>query len=588
MTTAVFNKVDYVLEHLLNGIELGTISLPDIQRPFVWKPAKVRDLFDSMYQGFPVGYLLFWKNDTAEAAKAIGVDIKQKPPELLIVDGQQRLTSLFAVMGGKPIVWEDYSERRIQIAFNPVHEVFEVADAAIRNDAEYIADISQLWIGGLGEFQFVRHYLEELRKHHDIDQHEETGIADAISHLHALKKYPFTALELDASLDEEKVAEVFVRVNSQGVTLNQADFILTLMSVFWEKGRVQLEDFCRAARVPAASGPSPFNYFITPSPDQLLRVGVGVAFKRGRLKNAYNVLRGKDMESGEFSAERRVEQFELLAQAQDVAVDLTNWHEFMKCLMAAGYASGAVISSENALLYTYVLYLLGRQEYGVDHANLRTAIGRWFFMSALTGRYTNSPETRIEEDLARLRGASSASDFLAALDGQVSGALTNDYWDIQLPNELATSASRGPSLFAFYAAQRLLDAPVLYSNLHVAELLDPAIKAKKSALERHHLFPRAYLKSQEIRSIRETNQIANFTLVEWTDNIDILDEPPSSYVPDYERKVLGKPDGEKQLRRMYDLHALPPGWAEMEYLAFLEARRSLMAAVIRRGYERIA
>lgn len=586
MTTAVFKKVDYTLDQLLNGIELGTISLPDIQRPFVWKAAKVRDLFDSMYQGFPVGYLLFWKNDTSESGKAIGVDIKQKPPELLIVDGQQRLTSLFAVLGGKPIVWEDYAERRIFIAFNPLTEVFEVADAAIRNDAEYIADISQLWVGGLSEYQFVKRYLEELRTHREVDQLDEDRIVHAISRLNELEKYPFTALELDASLDEEKVADVFVRVNSQGVTLNQADFILTLMSVFWEKGRVQLEDFCRAARVPAASGPSPFNHFITPSPDQLLRVGIGVAFQRGRLKNAYNVLRGKDMESGEFSPELRGEQFALLAQAQDLAVDLTNWHEFMKCLMAAGYASGAVLSSENALLYTYVLYLLGRHEYGVDHGKLRTSIARWFFMSGLTGRYTNSPETRIEEDLARLRDAETADDFLTTLQGQVDGALTNDFWEIQLPNDLSTSASRGPSLYAFYAAQKLLAAPVLFSSLKVSELLDPAIKAKKSALERHHLFPRAYLRKIGVTSLRDINQIANFALVEWADNIDIRDDPPTSYVPSYEQRVI-KQSGEDALHKMYEFHALPLDWASMEYKEFLVERRKLIAGVIRRGYERI-
>jgi hypothetical protein len=142
-------------------------------------------------------------------------------------------------------------------------------------------------------------------------------------------------------------------------------------------------------------------------------------------------------------------------------------------------------------------------------------------------------------------------------------------------------------LYAFYAAQKLLDAPVLFSSLKVAELLDPAIKAKKSALERHHLFPRAYLKSNGLGSIRDTNQIANFTLVEWTDNIDILDQPPSTYVPAYEAKVHAQPDGDARLAKMYDLHALPSEWANMEYAQFLEARRDLMAAVIRRGFEKI-
>ncbi|MDQ6375670.1 DUF262 domain-containing protein, partial [Campylobacter jejuni] len=86
------------------------IGLPDIQRPFVWSNAKVRDLFDSMYKGFPVGNLLFWGNDTAEENRQIGVYEKQKVPRLLIVDGQQRLTSLYAVLKAQPIVRSDYSK----------------------------------------------------------------------------------------------------------------------------------------------------------------------------------------------------------------------------------------------------------------------------------------------------------------------------------------------------------------------------------------------------------------------------------------------------------------------------------------------
>ena len=588
MTTDVFKKVDYTLDQLLNQIDLGTISLPDIQRPFVWKPSKVRDLFDSMYQGFPIGNLLFWKNDTSASTKSIGVDIKQKAPDLLIVDGQQRLTSLFAVFTGRPVLFDDYVERQIHIAFNPITEVFEVTDAAIRNDPEFIPDISSLLAGGDGEFAFVGRYLSKLTEVRHVDPEEQRRLAEAISRLDQLRKYPLSALELDASLDEEKVAEVFVRVNSQGVTLKQADFILTLMSVFWEKGRVQLEEFCRAAAAPSKGAPSPFNHFIKPSPDQLLRVGIGVAFRRGRLKLAYNVLRGKDMESGAFSPERRTEQFEELSRAQDQVVDLTSWHEYLKCLMAAGYVSGATISSENALLYTYALYLIGRHQYSVDHASLRSAIARWFFMSALSGRYTNSPETRIEEDFARLRNVETATDFVQVLADQVDAVLTNDFWSIQLPNELATSASRGPSLFAFLAAQKLLRAPVLYSKLSVSDLLDPAIQSKKAPLERHHLFPRAFLRRVGVTSTRDINQIANFTLVEWTTNIDILDQPPSDYAPSYEVAVRAMKDGDNLLATMYELHALPSGWHEMPYAAFLETRRDLMANVIRRGFDAIA
>jgi hypothetical protein len=109
---------------------MGTIGLPDIQRPFVWKNTKVRDLIDSMYRGYPVGYLLFWENAYGGDGKVIGPDRKQKTANLLIVDGQQRLTSLYAVIRGEKVLRETFAKEAIEIAFNPVTEHFEVADAA--------------------------------------------------------------------------------------------------------------------------------------------------------------------------------------------------------------------------------------------------------------------------------------------------------------------------------------------------------------------------------------------------------------------------------------------------------------------------
>ena len=145
MSETVFTKVDYDLGSLVKYIGLGEIGLPDIQRPFVWKNAKVRDLFDSMYKGYPVGYLLFWQNALVDATRTIGTDNKQKPPRLVIVDGQQRLTSLYAVIKNIPVLRENFESEQIQIAFNPLEERFEVADAAICRDKVFIPDISVLW-----------------------------------------------------------------------------------------------------------------------------------------------------------------------------------------------------------------------------------------------------------------------------------------------------------------------------------------------------------------------------------------------------------------------------------------------------------
>lgn len=581
MTDTVFKQVQYTLGSLIQYIELGEIGLPDIQRPFVWKNTKVRDLFDSMYQGYPVGYLLFWQNALADGGRVIGTDAKQKPARLLIVDGQQRLTSLYAVLKNIRVVRDNYASEPIQIAFNPLLEGFEVADAAIRRDKAYIPDISRLWSKDTDLFEVVDEYLSGLGTTREVSVEERKTIRKAITRLQGLLNFPFTALELSANISEEDVADVFVRINSKGTPLKQADFILTLMSVFWDEGRAELERFCWESRRPSPGKPSPFNHFIHPDADQLLRVSVGLGFKRARLQYVYSILRGKDLETEEFSEDRRVEQFEILKKAQGRVLNLQYWHDFMNCLRQAGFRGMNMISSQNNLLFSYILYLMGRTEYGVEEFRLRRVIARWFFMSSLTGRFTGSPESTMEFDLARFREVKDADGFVATLDRACDLVLTDDYWNISLPNDLATSSPRSPSLFAYYAALVLLEARVLFSKLGVSELLDPTTKGHRG-LERHHLFPKAYLKTQGITELRDTNQIANFALVEWGDNASISDQPPAEYLP-----VLTQRFSDEELKRMYYWHGLPQNWENLDYSDFLEQRRLRIAKAILDGYSKL-
>lgn len=280
----LFNEVGYTVGSLLDQIELGVIGLPDIQRPFVWKNSRIRDLFNSMYRGFPVGYLLLWQSANQQGAKTIGIDGKQKHPDLLIVDGQQRLTSLYAVVKGSKILREDYSEEFIEIAFQPLDDKFEVADAAIRKDRHWLPNISQLWSPDTDLFELVDEYLDALRQVREVGPTDTRKIRQSIQRLQGLLNYPFRALELLATVSTEQVSQIFVRINSKGQRLNEADFILTLMSVYWDEGRHELERFSRSAKKPA-SGPTPYNHFLQPAPDQLLRAAVGYGFKRGRLQH---------------------------------------------------------------------------------------------------------------------------------------------------------------------------------------------------------------------------------------------------------------------------------------------------------------
>jgi len=578
----LFNQVNYTVGTLVQSIEMGTIGLPHIQRQFVWPNTKVRDLFDSMYRGYPVGYLLFWQNSLAEGQRAIGTHAKQLPSSLLIVDGQQRLVSLYAVLRGVTVVREDYSEEHIEIAFDPLRERFEVVDAAIRRDRAFIQSISEVWGSDADLFGIVDRYLSRLKQTREVSPAEVKKIQSAFTNLSNLVNFPLTALQLVPEVNEEEVAEVFVRINSKGTQLNQADFILTLMSVFWDEGRKELEHFCREARTPAKHAASAFNLYIEPQPDQLLRAAVGCAFRRARLQHVYSILRGKDLETEQFSAELREKQFAVLRRAQDQVLSLQHWHDFWKAIRAAGYCSGAMITSENGLIYAYTLFLIGTNDFDIDPKVLRRTIARWFFMTSLTGRYSASPESRMESDLARLADIADGQEFIRRLNRICDDTLTQDYWDITLPTELATSAARSPSGFAYYAALAVLDAPVLFSDQSVKDLLEPPTKAPREPLERHHLFPKNYLKRRGFTEQRMINQIANFTLIEYGDNARIADKGPPLYVP-----ALCEGIAKKKLAEMYRLHALPDGWEEMEYAEFLEARRELMAGVVRDAFAKL-
>lgn len=498
------------------------------------------------------------------------------------MDGQQRLTSLYAVIRATEVIRANFVRERIKIAFNPLEERFDVYDASVAKDKNYIPDVSVLWARDTNVFEFSDQFLTLLREARpELTSSDGYRVQHAISRLHGLLSYEFTTLTLSADLGPEDVAEVFVRINGQGKKLNQADFILTLMSVFWDAGRAELEQFARAAKTPdPKGGASPHNHFIKPSPDQMLRVGIGLGMKRARLQSVYAVLSARDPVTGKRDPVKQAQQFDLLKAAQARALNLSNWHHFLGALALAGYRHGGLITSDANILYAYVLYLIGVTDNGVSRPEMRQAIAEFFFMAALTRRYTNSAETTFEFDLAQLRDATDAADYLKRLRALCSTVLTPDYWEIGLPSALATSAAVSPSRAAYQASLIRLDARVLYSPMKVSELVDPVVKGVKAAIEQHHLFPRAFLAKEGVTSDREVNQIANYAVLEWPDNLKISDQAPSDYAPPLEAAMAPE-----ERKRMRFWHALPELWWELPYDAFLQARRELMAKVVKAAYD---
>lgn len=587
MAKTQFTSVSYQLSDLIGQIDSGQLALPDIQRPFVWSAAKVRDLLDSMYQGYPIGYLMIW-NSEDDQARLIGADNKQETPTNFIVDGQQRLTSLYTVLKGTEVLQKDHTKRRIRLAFRPRDARFEVADAANQKDPEFLSDISRLWTEE--DWEVTNDFIVNLResKPEALANGEESALRNALGRLHGLDDYPLSGVKLGPEVDEETVAEIFLRVNSGGTALSQADFILTLLSVFREDDRRRLEHFSAESVDPSNAGASsPFNHLISPDPDQLLRAAILLGFHRGRLQSALALLRGASIEGDEtLKRADREAQLEKLSDAISETLDLTNWHEFLKCVVTAGYRRSTEISSSNSLVLVYALYLVGRR-LGLSHSELRRPISRFHFMSAISARYSGSFETRITTDVQELTSEGTSEGFLAGIERIIDGVLTNDFWTISLPQSLATSSANSPTLYAYAASLCLLDARVppfgpggsaQKPSIPIQTFFDPVLSPKKAAVERHHLFPRAYLKREGISTTRQINQIANLAYVEWPDNIEISDKAPHDYWPTYCDNFT-----EEDLFN----HALVPNWSELPYSEFLELRRSLIAKVIRKGFESI-
>lgn len=587
MGNPVFKKVDYTLGNLLSYLEMGDIGLPDLQREFVWSNKKVCELFDSMYRGYPVGSLLFWQNATDERNRTIGADQKQRVPKLLVVDGQQRLTSIYAVMKGIPVVRANHEKNRLIVSFNPLSDEFRISNTLDNKNKKYLPDISVMWNDDTDIFEVVDNYCQEIESVRALSPEETKKVRDSFRHLQAMTSFPFTALEMSSDISDDEVGDIFVRINSSGKTLNQSDFILTLMSVNCEEGRKRLEAFSRECVTPSSAA---YNEVFRPSPERLLRINIGFAFKKARLKAIYSLLhgqseygtkkkQGQDAADGEKDVEK-VDLFDVLLKAQDEILNPQHWNDFIGCIRSSGFRTARLIKNDSALIFAYVLYLIGKVELGVELSKLKRGVCQWFFMSVLTSRYASSSDSKTEYDLNRFDGISK-DDFLPIIQKECDSVLTEDYWALSLPNQAASGTYQSPFVHAYHASLIALGATALYSNQSIVDLLDKSKPGVRGPFEKHHLFPKAYLASQGVAKKR-VDQIANYAVVGWDDNAKISKSAPTKYVPGYEAEF-----DKQQLATMYEMHGLEAGWHEMKYEVFLGRRREALSNVIKKAYEQV-
>jgi hypothetical protein len=344
-----------------------------------------------------------------------------------------------------------------------------------------------------------------------------------------------------------------------------------------QRRREQIDEFCKhSKKVPEKNAPaSPFNYIFEPTPKDLIRISVGLGFSRGKMKDAYSILSGRDFTTKKVSAKLREDQFKAFKEAQEHSLDLSNWHQFLKIILGLGYKSAELISSSNNIANAYILYLIAKIKVGLTRKELERCIGRWFFFSSLTSRYSFSPESQMESDLAALR-IKTPAEFIKSLNAIIHSEITNDFWEITVPNKLLVSSSKhNPLRNTFFACLIRKGALVLFSPRKVADLFDPALRQKRKGIEKHHVFPKAYLRDEFGLDKRQINQVANFTYLEYPDNIEISDDAPKKYFEEI-RRTQFRNNPELLLSMMND-HCLPDKFYALEYDEFLQARRKLMA-----------
>ena len=596
MSTQRYSVTPHPIETLLTWVKSGEIAIPEIQRPFVWEPTKVRNLLDSLYQGYPVGYLIAWRNPT--------VKLKDGTPSAgkrILIDGQQRVTALMAGLLGREVLTKDYETIRIRIAFHPLLEKFEVANPAIRKDVAWIEDVSAVFAPEADLIGLIEDYVG---KNPTADRKQ---VGKVLQRLVKIINNHVGLIELAEDLDIETVTEIFIRVNSAGAPLKEADFAMSKIAANETHGgnmlRKAIDYFCHLAVSPdffsrIEKGDKKFadsDFFqqmrwlkdvkddiYDPTYTDMLRVAFTAEFGRGKLADLVALLSGRNFETRQFEDVIAEASFAKLKQGILRFINETYFERFTMIIRSAGFVTSDLIGGQNALNFAYILYLRGRAE-NVSAADLERLVRRWYVMSILRGRYSGSPETAFDADIRQIE----ARGLGTYIDAVIENELPESFWTGMLPQLMDTSSGQSPYFLAYMAAQvKLGDKGFLSRDITVTDLM-------LNRSDVHHVYPRNHLKKQGLAKGRY-NQIANFVLAQSEINIAIGDKAPEIYFANLAKqcdggaKKYGGITERTELCTNLRMRCLPESMIDgviPAYDDFLEQRRKLMALKIKSWFE---
>lgn len=586
----------HLIETILAWVKSGEIAIPEIQRPFVWDSAKVRDLMDSLYNGYPVGYIITWRNPNVRLKDGSTAEGKK-----VLIDGQQRITALTAAILGEYVINKEYKRVKIKIAFNPITEVFDVQTPIIAKDKTWIPNIAEVLNGKTNTFSYINQYL---KANPDVD---EEKVVKSISNLFDLTKKQIGLIELAADLDIETVTEIFIRINSQGVVLSQADFAMSKIAANENYGgqelRKAIDYFSHLAVAPEffqfiADNDEEFaktEYFqkmswlknenedlYDPNYTDVLRVAFTTEFERGKLSDLVSLLSGRNFETRKFEESIAEASFTRLSKGVLNFMNETSFKRFVMIIKSAGFISPKMIRSQNAVNFAYIVYLKLRDK-KVDTNKIESYVRRWYVYSVLTGRYSGSPESLFDFDIKQI----AEKPFGEYLEEKENGELSDAFWNVSLVQSLNSSVASSPYFNVYLASQvRANDKGFLSKEITVGDLIT-------YRGDIHHIFPRNYLKKRGL-SRGKYNQIANYVFMQQEVNIKVGDKSPEVYFTEIKEQCAngelkyGGINSIEQFEQNLKDNCIPTSIYDMsfdDYETFLRERRKLMAKKIEQYYK---
>lgn len=540
---------------LINWIKTGVIAIPEIQRPFVWNSTKVRDLIDSLYQGYPIGYIITWQNPNVKLKDGTLSEGKK-----ILIDGQQRIMALTAALVGQKVLDQNYKKTEIKISFNPIDEKFEVFNTAIAKDTKWIDNIADMFETNFDSYTFVGKYAE-------TNGVVASTINNVLLKLRAIQNANLGVIELASQLDIETVTKIFIRINSKGVVLSQADFAMSKISSIFSSIKWITNNT---------------DEIYQPDYTDVLRVAFTSQFMRGRLQDLVSLLSGRNFETREYLASIAEQSFSKLFEGVKKFINQTNMERYLMIVKSIGMIDKSLVRSVNVLNFGYILYLRLKDK-NYESTMIEHVVRRWLVLTILIGRYSGSPESTFDYDIKKF----DSMDPLEYLTNIEEGELSPAYWNNVIINRMNTSVSSSTMFNLFLMAQvKNGDVGFLGTDITVKAMIE-------NRGDVHHLFPKNYLRKNGVTERGAYNQIANYIKLQSEINIKISDASPAQYmnaivgqIKNDDHQITGIRSID-ELQRNLEENCIPLDFMNYtidDYNHFLEERRKLMAEKIKTYY----